>query len=243
MLNRSCDRKHKTRVSCSRRKEGCHECVREDKEHERRIRRDIKLEEDRARRQEHYQRRLQEVDDRIEHQRRVMKYQAEEEEQENTLKARGEQLEALEKSRKNMEVQKKQQAESKLRAAKRAQEQQLKGTSKKQRRDIDGGTDPNSAKAEWEHLKEEEGAFSSPMDELMAMIGLEEVKQEFLSIKSKVDTAIRQGISLSKERFGCCMLGNPGTGLFPREVFSLHCCTLLTYEKGKPPWPGYMLNS
>ena len=44
------------------------------------------------------------------------------------------------------------------------------------------------------------------------MIRLEDVKQEFLSIKAKVDTSVRQGISLSKDRFGCSLLRNPGTG-------------------------------
>lgn len=46
----------------------------------------------------------------------------------------------------------------------------------------------------------------------MNMIGLEEVKSTFLAIKENVDTAIRQGVSLDKERFSCSMLGNPGTG-------------------------------
>jgi SpoVK/Ycf46/Vps4 family AAA+-type ATPase len=71
---------------------------------------------------------------------------------------------------------------------------------------------PTSAKEEWELLKQVELAKSEPLDELMDMIGLEDVKQEFLSIKSRVDTAVRQGVSLSKERFGCSLLENPGTG-------------------------------
>ncbi|KAF9871866.1 hypothetical protein CkaCkLH20_10800 [Colletotrichum karsti] len=58
----------------------------------------------------------------------------------------------------------------------------------------------------------EGGASSAALDNLMGMIGLESVKEEFLSIKNKVDTSVRQGISLSKERFSCTLLGNPGTG-------------------------------
>jgi hypothetical protein len=46
----------------------------------------------------------------------------------------------------------------------------------------------------------------------MEMIGLEEVKQEFLTVKSQVDTVLRQGVSMASERFSCSMLGNPGTG-------------------------------
>lgn len=45
----------------------------------------------------------------------------------------------------------------------------------------------------------------------MGMIGLEDVKQKFLSVKAKVDTTIRQGVSLKGERFGAALLGNPGT--------------------------------
>ena len=43
-------------------------------------------------------------------------------------------------------------------------------------------------------------------------IGLEAVKQKFLDIKSKVDTAVRQNVALTGERFGAALLGNPGTG-------------------------------
>jgi DNA replication protein DnaC len=44
------------------------------------------------------------------------------------------------------------------------------------------------------------------------LVGLESVKQQFLSIKAKVDTVVRQGVSLKGERFGAALLGNPGTG-------------------------------
>jgi hypothetical protein len=35
---------------------------------------------------------------------------------------------------------------------------------------------------------------------------------QVLRIKAKVDTSIRQGINLKKERLGLVLLGNPGTG-------------------------------
>ena len=46
----------------------------------------------------------------------------------------------------------------------------------------------------------------------MEMIGLENVKESFLEIKSKMDLFVRQDISTEKERFGAALLGNPGTG-------------------------------
>jgi hypothetical protein len=42
--------------------------------------------------------------------------------------------------------------------------------------------------------------------------GLEAVKQQFLDIKAKVDTIVRQNVSLKGERYGAVLLGNPGTG-------------------------------
>jgi hypothetical protein len=74
-------------------------------------------------------------------------------------------------------------------------------------------TEPwSSAAADWEYQKKFEGARSEEIDSLMNMIGLEDVKQKFLAIKSKVDTATRQNINLKDERFGTVLIGNPGTG-------------------------------
>jgi hypothetical protein len=47
----------------------------------------------------------------------------------------------------------------------------------------------------------------------MDMIGLEDVKDKFLSIKIEVDTAVRQGLDMAGKRFGASLLGNPGTGM------------------------------
>jgi hypothetical protein len=49
------------------------------------------------------------------------------------------------------------------------------------------------------------------------MQGLESVKDQFLVIKNKIDTLVRQGVSLKRERFGAALLGNPGTGKFPES--------------------------
>lgn len=70
----------------------------------------------------------------------------------------------------------------------------------------------SAAKDEWEHQKEFEGASNDALDSLMSMIGLENVKQQFLAVKVKVDTVVRQGTDLKDERFGAAFLGNPGTG-------------------------------
>jgi len=71
---------------------------------------------------------------------------------------------------------------------------------------------PSNARIEWELEKAQDGACNQDLDELMGMIGLESVKEAFLEIKAKVDLAVRQAITLDKERFGVSFLGNPGTG-------------------------------
>jgi hypothetical protein len=68
------------------------------------------------------------------------------------------------------------------------------------------------AEKEWERQKEQESASNDAIDSLMAMTGLQEVKDQFLRIKAKIDTAVRQNITFNKERFGIALLGNPGTG-------------------------------
>jgi DNA replication protein DnaC len=72
--------------------------------------------------------------------------------------------------------------------------------------------DPRSAKGRWEHQKRTAKAQNESIDAIMDMIGLEEVKDQVMSIKDKIDVATRQSTDLRKERFNIAMLGNPGTG-------------------------------
>ncbi|KAI0387532.1 P-loop containing nucleoside triphosphate hydrolase protein [Hypomontagnella monticulosa] len=71
---------------------------------------------------------------------------------------------------------------------------------------------PSSAEADWKHQKEYENASNEALDSLFKMIGLESVKKEFLTIKARIDTSLRQGADIKDERFGAALLGNPGTG-------------------------------
>ncbi|PQE08262.1 NFX1-type zinc finger-containing 1 protein [Rutstroemia sp. NJR-2017a BVV2] len=49
-------------------------------------------------------------------------------------------------------------------------------------------------------------------EEIMAMTGLEDVKEHVRRLKAKVDNSVRQNIDLKNERFGAVFLGNSGTG-------------------------------
>lgn len=70
------------------------------------------------------------------------------------------------------------------------------------------------SKIEWQRQKDQENAQNPAIDKIMQMIGLEDVKAQVLRIKAKVETSIRQGTDLRKERLGLVLLGNPGTGSF-----------------------------
>jgi len=72
----------------------------------------------------------------------------------------------------------------------------------------------SDAKDDWEHRKSNYGEENEFLDELMGMIGLEEVKEQFMSIKDRIDLAVRQDINLKNERLSVSLLGNPGTGNF-----------------------------
>ena len=70
----------------------------------------------------------------------------------------------------------------------------------------------SSSEIEWERQKRLDNCSNNAIDSLMVMTGLEEVKAQFLTIKARIDTALRQNIDLKNERFGIVLLGNPGTG-------------------------------
>ncbi|KAK0667681.1 putative AAA family ATPase [Cercophora samala] len=208
LITRVCVRQHKAKVRCGRQNEGCANCIKEDQEMERKAKRDLKLEEDRRAREEAYTRALKEIQDEIEHQKRVNKYHAEERLRGETIEQQKADLEALKEAENKLRQQNQKRAETQARSK---DTKTAKATKKAAVNSSEDWT--SEAKAEWEFLKQSEpGTYSKALDELMAMIGLEDVKQEFLNIKSKVDTALRQDVSLAKERFSCSMLGNPGTG-------------------------------
>ena len=81
---------------------------------------------------------------------------------------------------------------------------------------------------EWQRQKDQENAHNPVIDKIMEMIGLEDVKAQVLRIKAKVETSIRQGTDLSKERLGLVLLGNPGTGTVLPLIVSLKLYTSLT---------------
>ena len=70
----------------------------------------------------------------------------------------------------------------------------------------------SEARDDWQHQKQVEKVDNEAIDELMDLVGLEEVKLQILRIKAKIDTSKRQHTDVKKERFNAAFLGNPGTG-------------------------------
>lgn len=92
------------------------------------------------------------------------------------------------------------------------------------------------SETEWQRQKDQENAYNPAIDKIMEMIGLGDVKAQVLRIKAKVETSIRQGTDLRKERLGLVLLGNPGTGVF----FIQSSNHRSNYVKVKQLWPGTM---
>ncbi|KAG4267231.1 hypothetical protein FPRO04_04843 [Fusarium proliferatum] len=229
-VDRKCDKGHTTKAPCGNKTKVCATCIKEEEENqrrikrnlelerqrqeenqrrierklelerqrqeddERRIRRDLELERKRQKLQDNYRLQLQQIEDEIDHRRRTMKYESEEKKHADELKQKKEELESLRQAESN---------KKKMKATKKSSPPPQAAPQ------FDA---ISSAAKEWKNMKEVEGARNAALDKLMGMIGLESVKDQILSIKSTVDTKIRQGFSLGDERWSCSLLGNPGTG-------------------------------
>ena len=87
--------------------------------------------------------------------------------------------------------------------------------------DVSGTADPSNgpdtkdispAQREWQRQKQVNNQSNEAMDELMALVGLEDVKQYILNTKGRIEIQKRQDVDTAGERFHAAFLGNPGTG-------------------------------
>ncbi|KAF1814036.1 P-loop containing nucleoside triphosphate hydrolase protein [Eremomyces bilateralis CBS 781.70] len=206
VIERTCERNHKLRTRCSQKDERCRECRREDQEKERQRKRDLELESKRLARQEAYIQELVQIEDEIDHQRRQIQYMKEEEDEKKDMAQKRRDATELRATAARLQ-------KAKLRISKENCGMQASDPAGLELKTHRSRLDPlDSAEEDWKWLKEQSGATSQALDDLMGMVGLNVVKQEFLAIKTKVDTMLRQNASLASERFNCVMLGNPGTG-------------------------------
>ncbi|KAF4541079.1 AAA family ATPase [Lasiodiplodia theobromae] len=230
IMSDTCAQKHKRTWRCaSGRPSFCRACDDEAREQAKKVQRDLDLEESRQAKQRAYARELAEIDDELDHERRLRRDMADQQERERVLRQRRRDLAEL-----------KQAGISGVASVNNASTPQTASQPKPSnssptptsvpsstslpnrpapRRDShqQKGKGPwklpeSSAAQDWKDQKQFEGASNSALDDLMGMIGLENVKEQFLSIKGKIDVAVRQGLDMKNERFGAALLGNPGTG-------------------------------
>lgn len=197
----------------------CKKCAAEDRRKEAKKQRDHQLDAQRQQKQMEYAQQLAEIQDEIAHQRRLLRDQAEEQERQNVLRQHKEDLDNLKNAMKQMAKMSIRDDGDKKTSASTAPSDSKTDSTKNGKNGESVHNDQkqdgfSSANNDWQYQKLFEGARNDAIDTLMDMIGLEEVKEKFLAIKARVDTAIRQNIDLKGERFGAVLLGNPGTGKY-----------------------------
>lgn len=204
----------------------CRHCVAEDEAKEKRRQRDMKLEAERERKQKQYARELAELQEEIERERRLQRDDYESRQRQKIIDQHRAELAKLKSGDKgppdDISVDTNGDGHH-TGVSVSVGPKDHHGQSGKPGDKANGNRTPQPAKsgaqADWEFQKQFEGAHSTEIDTLMGMIGLENVKEKFLSIKAQVDTAIRQNVDLKSERFGTVLVGNPGTGMGPPPPF------------------------
>lgn len=197
---KTCERGHPYKVPCSDPSRGCKECVDEDAEIRRRAMRDLELERVRRESQKKYAQEIQELDDQIEHEKRAMKYRDAEKDEKQKIED------------KKLMLQNLKDANQRLNESRAQEDKDKNGQASQDPSNLSTGN-PGEAQADWE-LEKKRGTSNNAIDKLMALIGLESVKDEFLTVQEVVMAMVRQGVALSTQRFSCAFLGNPGTGTF-----------------------------
>ncbi|KAF2139493.1 uncharacterized protein K452DRAFT_320165 [Aplosporella prunicola CBS 121167] len=202
----------------------CPTCEAEARRKLEKAERDHKLDEQQQRKQQEYARQLSDVKDEIAHERRIRKDRLEQENRENILRQHRADLANLRAGSNQPQPKPEPTYPSSASPQTANKENNNAPVSPNKTNNCPKGGDENGqikqqsqpiqsdAKDEWENQKQFEGAQNDALDELMKMIGLESVKDKFLAIKDKIDTAVRQNVDMKTERLGAALLGNPGTG-------------------------------
>ncbi|KAK8151607.1 P-loop containing nucleoside triphosphate hydrolase protein [Phyllosticta citribraziliensis] len=215
MMSDTCPQKHRMTWRCQNgRPTACKQCDFEAKEMERKVERDLELDIRRQEQQRLYSLQLVELQNELDYQRRLRREQAEEAEHQKVLQQHKEDLEDLKRvgTRTVPNGQNSHLNGSATQIASpppAAASSPGNGTLSEQTSsgqtpgsypaatpaDETGSESPNrddkrrGTKDEWKYQKQYERASNPALDQLMDMIGLENLKEEFLAIKTKIDTA------------------------------------------------------
>lgn len=203
-----CPQRHKTNRPCSKSQAACRTCSEELRQKERIKQRNAQLDAERDARRAAYAQQLAEEQAQIKYMQRSLQDMREAEDSAKVLEQQKQDLADLKQLMADREKQRQSTTSDENPPA-------PKKSSKKA--NAESGT--STAEDQWEHMKRYEYVKNKALDDVMGMIGLEDVKSKFLAIKIEVDTAVRQGLDMSSKRFGVSLLGNPGTGQPPVRTF------------------------
>jgi hypothetical protein len=230
-----CPKNHKITWECWKGSVTCSKCEAEAKRREAQRVRDHKLDLQRQTNEQIYAEKLAQLDEGIAHERRLQKEHADELDRQRVLQQRRKDLANAKVATRNATAIKVPDRENNASTEDRSQKAVAQTDEKATSPSDSVGTgvekknelpEISKAKKEWDYQKCFENADNEHMDALMEMIGLESVKEEFLKIKTTIDTCIRQSSNIKNERFGATLLGNPGTGTYMNYAFAtfhLHC--------------------
>lgn len=219
IVDSTCPRGHRTAQSCFQSGGICRHCVAEDEANEKRRRRDTKLEAERERKQKQYARELAELQEEIKRERRLQRDDYESRQRQKIFDQHRAELAKLKSGDKSppddisVDI-KGDEHHPGVNGSAGPEPYHEQSGKPGDKANGNGTSQPaqSGAQADWDFQKRFEGAQSAEIDTLMGMIGLDGIKEKFLSIKAQVDTAIRQNVDLKNERFGTVLVGNPGTG-------------------------------
>ena len=223
IIQEKCPQNHSVTWECWKQSVTCGKCEAEARKREAQRQRDHKLDMQRQANERAYTQRLAELDEEIAHERRLQKEHGDQLDRDRVLQQRKKELAVAQAATRKVTVMKSQDserdggtndvaqtAETSI-VGKSASPSRDSGIRNEQQKDNESKT--SVAKLDWEYQKKFENADSEHLDALMEMIGLESVKQQVITVKTKIDTCIRQGVKFEDERFGVALLGNPGTGM------------------------------
>lgn len=232
IVTSECSNKHKSSRRCHDSAAAfCKKCEAIKQAQEKRRQRDHKLDQDRQTKQRAYLERLVAIEDEIEYAKRLLANRADEEKQKAAIAQKENDLKTFKKRAQDPAVKPISSIKDDLPLRSSGQKVNSDDTISGEQDTVhkrpagsgpqdedpkahvgNPNRDQSDARDDWEHQKKFDGAESEALDSLISMIGLESVKEQFLSIKNKVDMLVRQSVPLSGERFGAALLGNPGTG-------------------------------
>lgn len=198
-IETQCVRKHRMQRPCWQTAKWCSKCER-----------DADLQKSRQQKQDDYLAKLIAIEDQIALQHGLVQDLQDESTRESTLKKKADELVKAKKF-----AQSKQDAHLHNKANSAAQNPndqtgRMSSSDATERPPTTGAE--SKAAQQWQSEKDGLGVGNEHIDTVMNLVGLESVKEQVLTVKRKVDTSVRQGASLSKERFNVLLLGNPGTG-------------------------------